>query len=96
MKQLIAWVRASQKCNQSLSNTHDITFGENKNVNLIILTILPKRLILDAWQGPECVLVDGCITVLKIQMKICKDGRQVKKESHLVLVFLLLPISISS
>ena len=30
--------------------------------------------------------------VLKIQMKICKDRRKVKKEARLVLVFLLLPI----
>ena len=44
--------------------------------------------------GPECASADGYITVLKIQMKIRKDGRQVKKESRLVLVFLLLPISI--
>ena len=51
-------------------------------------------LILDAWLGPLCASADGYIAVLKMQMKICKDGRQVKKESHLVLVFLLLPISI--
>ena len=66
------------------------------NVNLIKLTILAKRLILDAWPGPGCSCADGYITVLKIRMKICKDGRQVKKESHFVLVFLFLSISIWS
>ena len=61
-----------------------------------MLTILAKRLILDAWLPPEYASADGYITVLKIQMKIRKDERKVKKESHLVLVFLLLCISICS
>ena len=66
------------------------------NVNLITLDILVKRLILDAWLGPRCASADGYITFLKIQMKTCKDGRQVKKESHIVLVFLLLTIYVWS
>ena len=41
------------------------------------LTILTKRLILDAWLGSGCASADGYITVLKIPMKLCKDGRQV-------------------
>ena len=48
------------------------------NVNLKTSTILAKRLILDAWLGPGCAPADWCITVLKVQTKICKDGRQVK------------------
>ena len=64
------------------------------NVNLITLTILSKSVILDAWLGLGRSFADGYITVLKIQMEICTDRRQVKKESHLVLVFLLLTISI--
>ena len=71
-------------------------YFQGKFSNLITLTILLKWLTLGAWLGPECASADGYITVLKIQMKICKDGRQVKKESYLVLVFLLLPISIWS
>ena len=41
---------------------------------------LAKRLILDAWLGPGCASADGYITVLKIQTKICKNGRKVKME----------------
>ena len=51
------------------------------NVNLKALTILTKRLILDVWLGPGRASVDGYITALKIQTKICIDGRQVKIES---------------
>ena len=46
-----------------------------------MLTIVSKRSTLDACLGPERVSADWYITVLKIQMKICKDGRQVKMES---------------
>ena len=51
------------------------------NVNLKASTILAKRLILNVWLGPGCASTDWYITVLKIQTKICKDGRQVKMES---------------
>ena len=51
------------------------------NVNLKASTILEKRLILDARLSPECTSADWYITVLKMQMKIYKDGRQVKVES---------------
>ena len=64
------------------------------NVNLTTLTILLKRLIFDALLGPGCGSADGYIAFLITQMKICKDKRQVKMESVLVLVFLLLTISI--
>ena len=50
-------------------------------VNLITLTILTKRLILDAWLGSGRNSADWYIKVLKIQTKMCKDGRQVKMES---------------
>ena len=50
------------------------------NINLKTLTILAKRLMLVACLGPVCVSVDGDITVLKIQMEICKDGRRVNIE----------------
>ena len=46
------------------------------NVNLNVLTILPKRLLLDAWLGPVPNSTDWYIIVLKFQTKICKDGRQ--------------------
>ena len=46
-----------------------------------MLTILAKRLISDAWLAPGCASADGYIAW---KMKIRKDGRQVKKESHLV------------
>ena len=61
-EKLIAWIRAGQRCNESPSNTHDVTFNKNSNVNLIALTILAKRLILDAWLGPECASADGYIS----------------------------------
>ena len=48
----------------------------NKDVNYY-----RKRIILDAWLGSEGCSADLCITVLKIQIKICKDERQVKMES---------------
>ena len=48
------------------------------NINLKTLTILAKSLILVAYLGLRRVSVDGYITVLKIQMEICKDGRRVK------------------
>ena len=51
------------------------------NVNLTTSTILAKRLKLDAWLGPRCVSADLYIRVLKIQMNILKDGRQVKMKS---------------
>ena len=43
-----------------------------------MLTIFTKRLILDAWLGPESVPVDWCITAIKIYTKVCIDGRQVR------------------
>ena len=43
------------------------------NSNLRTSTILAERLILNAWLVPGCD--SGDITVLKIQTKICKDGR---------------------
>ena len=89
----IACVRTGQKCSQSPSNTHDITFSKkNSIVNLITLTTLPKRLTLDTWLGPGRASAYGYIKVFKIQIKMSKVGRQVKKESCLALVFLLLPI----
>ena len=51
------------------------------NVNLKTGTIFAKRLILDAWLGPERASADWYITVHKIQIKICKDEMQVKMES---------------
>ena len=51
------------------------------NVNLKASTIFEKRLILDAWLSPGCASADWYITVLKVQIKIYKDGRQVKMES---------------
>ena len=51
------------------------------NLNLNTLTILAKRLILDAWLVSGLASVDGCITDLKIQTEICKDGTRVKMES---------------
>ena len=71
-----------------------VLLAKNSIHDLVTLTILAKRLILDAWLGPGCASADVYITFLKIQMKTCKDGRQVKNKSHLVLVFLLLPTSI--
>ena len=46
-----------------------------------MLTILAKILILDAWLDPGDTSADRYVIVLKIQTKICKDGRQVKMES---------------
>ena len=69
-----------------------LLLAKNSIVNLITPAILAKRLTLDTWLGPGCASAYGYIKVHKIQMKICKVGRQVKKESYLVLVFLLLPI----
>ena len=40
-----------------------------------------KILTLDVWLGQGCASADLYITVLKIQTKICKDGRRVKMES---------------
>ena len=51
------------------------------NINFKTLTILAKRLILVAWLGPGRTSADGYITVLKIQMELCKDGRGVKTGS---------------
>ena len=51
------------------------------NIDLKISTILAKILILNAWLCPEYASADCYIAVLKIQTKICKDGRQVKVES---------------
>ena len=51
------------------------------NVNLITLTILAKRLILDPWLSPGRNSAYWYITVIKIQTKMCKDRRQVKMES---------------
>ena len=50
-------------------------------VNLKTLTILAKRLNLDAWLGPGRAPADGYMTVLKVQTEICQDGRRVKMES---------------
>ena len=35
-------------------------------------------IILVAWLVPGCDFADKYITVLKIQLQICKDGRRVK------------------
>ena len=54
------------------------------NVSLKTSTIqkLCKRLVLDIWRVQDVPLQnDRYITVLEIQTKICKDGRQVKMES---------------
>ena len=51
------------------------------NINSKMSTILAKRLIISSWLGPECASADWNIIVLKIQTKICKNGRQVKMES---------------
>ena len=44
-------------------------------VSLKILTVPPKRLILDARLGPERASADWYITALKIQTKVWIDGR---------------------
>ena len=51
------------------------------NVNFITLTILAKRLILDAWLDPGRASANRYITVLKISTNICKDERQIKTKS---------------
>ena len=46
------------------------------NVHLKTLTIIAERLILVvAWLGQGGVSADAYITVLKIQMQMCKDRR---------------------
>ena len=44
MKELIAYIRTSQRCNHSRSNIYDDTFDKNRwqNFNLKALTILAK------------------------------------------------------
>ena len=44
-----------------------------------LLTVLPKKTLLDAWLAPECPSADGNNTVLKIQTEI-SPGQQVKME----------------
>ena len=51
------------------------------NVNLKQLTILAKRLILNTWLSPGRASADAYSAVLKIQTKICIDGRQVEIKS---------------
>ena len=46
------------------------------NINLITLTVLPKRLFLDAWLGLGSASKDWYCEFLTIQTKICKDGRR--------------------
>ena len=66
---------------RALQNIHDSIFGKNSQQRyLTAISILAKRLILDGFLGPACASTDWYITVLKIQTKICKDGRQVKME----------------
>ena len=48
------------------------------NINSKTLTILEKRLILVTGLGPGRASTNGYITVLNVQMEICKDGRRVK------------------
>ena len=38
----------------------------------------PKTCLEDDWLGPRHGSVNGYNTVLEIQRKICKDGRQVR------------------
>ena len=45
------------------------------NINLKTSTRPARKLILLAWLGPGRFSADGYITVLKIQMDVCKDGR---------------------
>ena len=52
-----------------------------KIVNLKTSTILAKGVILDPWLVSGSAFLNRYIIVLKIQTKICKDGRQVKMES---------------
>ena len=48
------------------------------NINSKTLTILAKSLILVTGLRTGHASTVGYISVLKIQMKICKDGRRVK------------------
>lgn len=48
------------------------------SINLKALTILAKRLLLVVWLFPWRISSDGYNTVLKVQMKILKDGRWTK------------------
>ena len=52
-----------------------------RNVNVKTSTILAKILIFNAWLSPGCASADWYITILKTQIKICKDLIQVKMES---------------
>ena len=70
---------------RALQTSMMVLLAKFSNVNLI--TILAKRLILNASLGPGCASADGNTTVLKIQM-IYRDERQVKKELHRFLVIL--------
>ena len=65
----------------ALQTSMMVFFDKNGNINLKMLSILTKRLILDAYLGSVHGSVDWYITVLKIKMNICIDGRQVKMES---------------
>ena len=51
------------------------------NASWKTLTILAKRLIVNAWLSQQRVSVGWYITALKIQTKVCIDGRQVKMKS---------------
>ena len=62
----------------SPSNIHDGTFDKNSQQHLKSLSILAKRLILDAWLGLGRVSADEHIAVFETQMKRCKDGRRGK------------------
>ena len=72
---------------RALQTSMMVLLAKFSNVNLIAITILAKRLILNASLGPGCASADGNTTVLKIQM-IYRDERQVKKELHRFLVIL--------
>ena len=72
-KQLIACVRTAHRCNQSSSNIHDDSCGEAvNNINLKTLTILVKRLILDAWLSPGCASADDTLQFLKFKRRYVK------------------------
>ena len=43
-----------------------------------IFIFFHNELDLVAWLGPGSVSADGYITVLKVQMDICKGGRRIK------------------
>lgn len=42
---------------------------KNSIANLMLLTIFPRRSMLDTWQGQESVSAGGSNTVCKIQTK---------------------------